>query len=68
MSKEKKIDIKDLPFVYMEEGMCVYCNRKLSTIKINGKFICYNCRFKLPQVLYYTSYYIPKFDAVIKVC
>jgi hypothetical protein len=59
MLEKNKIDIKDLPFAYIEEGMCAYCNLILSTVKINGKFICCDCRAKLTKVLYQEFGVIP---------
>jgi len=58
MFNKKKIDIKDLPFAYMEEGMCAHCGCRLSTTKMNGKFICGYCR------VLYKKCYIKKFYLV----
>jgi hypothetical protein len=35
MLEKKKIDIKDLPFAHMEEGMCTHCGCRLSTTKMD---------------------------------
>jgi len=61
MFNKKKIDIKDLPFAYMEEGMCTHCGCRLSTAKMNGKFICCDC-----SVLYKEKVLFSKWDELVK--